>query len=96
VLVIERGYCWDGPSGPTWDSANALRASLVHDVFYQLIRQGIIPMKERKPIDDLFRKLLLDSGMSRFRAWYYWKAVRAAGFFAASKREKGIETREAP
>jgi hypothetical protein len=38
VITIASGYCWDGPSGPTWDSRNFMRAALVHDAIYQLIR----------------------------------------------------------
>lgn len=36
-LVIKKGYAWDGPSGPTIDSLNFMRGSLVHDALYQLI-----------------------------------------------------------
>ena len=32
ALTIEKGYAWDGPSGPTFDSLNFMRDSLVHDV----------------------------------------------------------------
>ena len=31
MLVIKKGYAWDGPSGPTIDTKNFMRGSLVHD-----------------------------------------------------------------
>jgi hypothetical protein len=36
-LVIEEGYAWDGPSGPTFDTKNFMRGSLVHDILYQFM-----------------------------------------------------------
>jgi len=74
-LVICEGYCWDGASGPTIDTPSTMRASLVHDALYQLIRLGQIPFSEVTKADDLFYRILREDGMSRFRAWYYRKAV---------------------
>jgi len=37
-ISIKRGYAWDGPSGPTIDTLNFMRGSIVHDALYQLIR----------------------------------------------------------
>ena len=96
LLTIREGYCWDGPSGPTWDSPAAMRPSLVHDVFYQMIRLGAVPMSTRATIDDFFHKQLLDAGMGRFRAWYYWKAVRMFGKRAASGEESIKQIKCAP
>ncbi len=39
VLKMNQGYAWDGPSGPTIDTKNFMRGSLVHDALYQLMRQ---------------------------------------------------------
>ena len=36
MLIIKKGYAWDGPSGPTIDTPNFMRGSLVHDALYQL------------------------------------------------------------
>ena len=36
ALTIRKGYAWDGPSGPTIDTLNFMRGSLVHDALYQL------------------------------------------------------------
>ncbi len=37
ILVLP-GYPWDGASGPTWDTLNSMKGSLIHDVGYRLIR----------------------------------------------------------
>ena len=37
-LTVKKSYAWDGPSGPVLDTKENLRASLVHDVRYQLMR----------------------------------------------------------
>lgn len=68
VLRIRKGYAWDGPSGPTIDTRNALRGSLVHDALYQLIRLGYLPHKFRALADDIFFDILREDGMSRPRA----------------------------
>lgn len=91
-LRISQGYAWDGPSGPVIHSKNWLKPSLIHDVFYQMIRQRSFPEPEnaRKQADDLMLKLLRHQGMSRFRAWYSWKAVRLFGRSAASLKNRQI------
>ena len=33
-ICFDRGYAWDGPSGPTIDTPDAMPASLVHDGLY--------------------------------------------------------------
>ena len=86
VLTISEGYAWDGPSGPAFDSRVWMRASLVHDALYQLMREGPLPREMRKIVDDLMRAHLLEDGMSRFRAWYSYRGVRLLGGAAAETR----------
>ena len=53
-LTLQKGYAWDGPSGPTIDTRNFMRGSLVHDGLYQLMREGLLDHEEyRKSADDL-------------------------------------------
>jgi len=79
-LTVRKGYAYDGASGPTYDSSNTMRGSLLHDVGYQLIRNGFIAeIPWREYFDGLLRKLLLEDGVFGFRAWYYYRAVRAFG-----------------
>lgn len=74
-LTIEKCYAWDGPSGPTIDTKSFMRGALVHDAFYQLIREGYLDVSYKKPVDKLLRKMIIEDGMSRIFAWYVWKAV---------------------
>lgn len=82
-LLIRAGYAWDGPSGPAIDTANAMRASLVHDAFYQLLREGLLPQVHRITADRLYKAICLEAGMIEPRAWAHYRALVAAGGAAA-------------
>ena len=76
---VSPGYHWDGPSGPTIDTADSMLGSLIHDVLYQTLREaGDIGLK-RKVADKLFLTLLKREGMwwLKRNAWYL--GVRAGG-----------------
>jgi hypothetical protein len=76
TLTIEPGYAWDGPSWAS-DTPNFMRASLIHDVLYQAMRMGLIDDAIWRPIaDQLLHDICIVDGMSRFRAWCVWWAVR--------------------
>lgn len=75
-LTVQAGYCWDGASGPAIDTANFMRGSLFHDVLYQAMREGQLDRKYRKKADQILRKICLEDGMSRIRAWWVYSAVR--------------------
>ena len=57
VIVIDEGYEWDGASGPTIDTDDTMDGSLVHDILYQLIREGKLPYKLRKKASPLADKI---------------------------------------
>jgi hypothetical protein len=38
LMIIDRHYSWDGPSGPTIDTKNFMPGSVVHDAGYELLR----------------------------------------------------------
>ena len=79
-LTIKTGYAWDGPSGPTIDTSTFMRASLVHDALYQLMRLAHLDdITVRKYADDLLKHICLEDGMCRFRAWYVHRALRWFG-----------------
>ena len=82
-LKIEAEYAWDGPSGPTIDTLNFMRGSLVHDAIYQLIRLEKLPYSYKKYADLLLQKICLEDGMSNFRANYIYQAVKIFGGAAA-------------
>ena len=91
-LTIKKGYAWDGPSGPTIDTKNSMRAALVHDVIYQLMREKLISRTFRKHCDMEFYQMLREDGMSWFRAKLWYRSVRIAAFSytSESKRKKII------
>ena len=86
-LRIQSGYAWDGASGPTVDTAATMYPALVHDALYQLIRLGVLPTSSRKGVDKLFRRLLKAGGMTFFRRWYFYQAVRWFGASSAKPVE---------
>lgn len=83
TLTIYKGYAWDGPSGPTWDSKTFMQASLVHDALYQLMRRELLGREWRKYADDLMRQMCLEDGMWKVRAWWVWRGLRRFARFAS-------------
>lgn len=74
-LTIAEGYAWDGASGPTWDSKCSMRASLVHDALYQLMRLGLLDAEKYRPIADaIFKRMCIQDKMWRIRAnaWHFF------------------------
>lgn len=55
TLIIQKGYAWDGPSGPTIDTPDTTAASLMHDAGYQLIREGYLEDCYRAHFDNLLK-----------------------------------------
>lgn len=82
-LLIKKGYSWDGPSGPTVDTKNFMRGSLVHDALYQLMREEVIAQHQRERADEILSELCIEDGMSRIRAWWVYQAVRIWGASSA-------------
>ncbi len=93
-LTVKNGYAWDGPSGPVKDTDQNMRASLVHDALYQLMRNGKLkPRTHRKAADQEFKDICKADGVSSFRASVYYKALRKFGKPAASPQNKKIVVR---
>lgn len=88
-LTIKMGYAWDGPSGPVIDTNENMRASLVHDALYQLMRHGHLSARTwRKTADKIFRDLCKADGVSGYRANTWYRALRKFGKPAASPEGK--------
>lgn len=79
VLRIKSGYAWDGCSGPTWDSGGNMRAGLIHDALYQIMRLGLLPQTFKEAADRELQKAMKEDGAWGIRAWYYYKAVKMFG-----------------
>lgn len=95
LILISKGYCWDGASGPTIDTENTIRASCVHDVLYQAMREKLLPLSHRKNADKELSKIMLEDSKakSEFHKWfngvragYYYWAVRFFAYFAAKPK----------
>lgn len=89
-LFIRAGYAWDGPSGPTIDTKSFMRGSLVHDVFYQMMREGQLPQSCFHAANDELRRMCREDGMWSVRAWWVWKAVEDFGSAAAALQPEKI------
>lgn len=83
AVYVKRGYAWDGASGPTVDTQNSMRATLLHDVLYQAMREGHLPKRYRRKADAKFRRILKTDGMEFLRRWAWWYGVRLFGKSAA-------------
>jgi len=93
TLTINKGYAWDGASGPTWDSKSSMRASLVHDALYQLMGVETKLLEYRDRADELLYRICKEDGMWSTRAYLWRKAVN---WFGGSFAEDDEQPTEAP
>ena len=91
ILSVFKGYCWDGPSGPTFDRPSFMRGSLFHDALYQLLRMGLLKGEgDRRTADYILRDICIEDGMSPWWARnIVYTGVRLGGGRAA---RPGVET----
>lgn len=96
VLTIRKGFLF-GPSGPTIDTKNAMRGSLVHDALYAALRSGkllyrfgrhggmsVLDHDELRIWADLWiLKIMQEDGMSMFRSKRWYDGLRIGGASAA-------------
>lgn len=78
-LLIQQGYQWDGPSGPSVDTDDFMRGSLIHDALYQLIRETGLVYGWKNQADEELWEACIEDGMPRWRAYYVWLAVKWFG-----------------
>jgi len=85
-MNIKKGYCWDGPSGPTIDTDNFMRGSLFHDAWYQIMREyGSFYFQFRGDADRLLQRMCQEDGMSSLRARWVYLGVKTFGRRSAGK-----------
>ena len=77
LLTIFPGFVFDGPSGPTIDTPDALVGALPHDALYRMARDGKLAPDLRDDADRLARKVWVQAGMYDWRAFFWLKALRA-------------------
>lgn len=79
VLDVFSGYCWDGASGPTFDTDSSMKASLVHDVFCLMMRDKVLSYdKWQDTVNAFFRQQCIEDGMWVWRANLWHDAVEFA------------------
>ncbi len=88
-MRVKMGYAWDGPSGPSFDTKNFMRGSLVHDALYQLMRDhGLASERWRATADLELKRICLEDGMSRLRARLVHWVVNKFGEPSASPESR--------
>ena len=75
TLTLYKGYAWDGASGPMPDCKSIMRASMLHDALYQLIKMKALPPKAKRIADRILRREALKDGLPVFMGWIVYKAV---------------------
>ena len=79
TLIINKGFAWDGASGPTFDSRSSMRPSLVHDVFCIAMRDGRLSYEQwQDKVNELFKAQCIEDGMWHWRASLWHSAVEFA------------------
>lgn len=95
-LTVLDGYAWDGPSGPVLDTKENIRASLVHDAFYQLMRLRHLTAKRHKDkADKLFERMCVQDGVPRITARIYYLGLKMGGKPSTDPKNKK-KVRRAP
>lgn len=69
VLTIQKGYPWDGNSGPCLDTKNSLKASCVHDVLCDYINLDWLPQSLQPMVDQEYYNIATERGM-------WWRTAR--------------------
>ena len=90
LLTLFPGYACDGPSGPTFDTKSFMRAAFVHDAIYQFMREGVLSIS-RKKADELLRRICIEDGMCKVRAWWVYQGVRIGAERAAHEIKPVME-----
>lgn len=70
VLTIQKGYPWDGNSGPCLDIPSSMEASCVHDVLCDYINLDWLPQSLQPLADQEYYTLATGKGM-------WWRQARS-------------------
>ena len=84
VLVIRKGYMWDGVTGLPSFATDAMlkhtaRGSLLHDAFYQLIRLGLLPVELKDKVDTEMKERFTQDGLNKIVVSMFYQAVKNFG-----------------
>ena len=95
ILIVKKGYAWDGSSVPfkkyfkwIWDVDKYTKtASLQHDAFCQLIREGKLPKFYKYSVDLIYKFRCIADGLNKKMANIFFKAIRKFGESGISKEK---------
>lgn len=76
LLTAKKGYSWDGASGAI-NTESWIIASLIHDMFYQLMREELLKRSLRKQADQAMYYFLKKSMIRGNYLSRQWGATRA-------------------
>jgi hypothetical protein len=76
--VIKAGFLFSANS-PAINTLDSRRGAGIHDFFYNLMKDGLLPRSFRYDVDYYFYNILLEDGMIPLRAFGWFKAVRIGG-----------------
>jgi hypothetical protein len=94
IITIRKHYAWDGVSGPVIETQANIKASLVHDALYQLMREGHLDhVMYREWSDRLFMEMCRKGGVWGSVAAIYLRALRLFGAKNARPRENATPAR---
>ncbi|MFA5767501.1 MAG: hypothetical protein WC919_06250 [Candidatus Paceibacterota bacterium] len=96
-LSVKRGYAWDGVTGFMIVPKCLLRGSLIHDVFYQFMRLGVLDQSTNRILADrMLKKTCLEDGALRILSSLIYLGARLLGKLLLYKEDKEVVTFEAP
>jgi len=88
-------YAWDGCSGPTLDDDTNMVPGLHHDIIYQAIRRGELPLSVKPFADDKLKEEMIERGAPKWRAQMYHDGVTVGGDSSCVPGTDGDDIREA-
>ncbi len=74
-LTVKSGFAWDGVTGLAFDTRNFMRASLVHDALFLLLRHTGENLALHERADDLFLNIAKKDGVNAFRARLHYTSL---------------------
>ena len=84
TLTICKGYMWDKGI----QDKRFIRAQLVQEAMYQLIRLGYLPYEWRSKINAIYYGLMVEDGVPKLVAWLMKKWADVFGNVASNKSRK--------
>lgn len=86
TLTICKGYMWD----KGFKDKCFIRAQLVQEAMYQLIRLGYLPYEWRKKSNEIYYSLMVEDGVPKPFAWMLKKWADLFGNVASNGKARKV------